>query len=153
MLGVDIENLGRHLNVLQRIPNIRELFGYLLSFKEITLKLILGVPLLMSGCLILYIAKKKTVKPLTLKILQWFTIYLLSIYFVITLLNVMNNKKKVEKLKKNGFFQNCEVLKPEEYEKMENIGSMDEMIDYFSRIGNRKREEKIRKIKKELYGE
>ena len=152
MLGVDIENLGRHLNVLQRIPNIRELFSYLLSFKEITLKLTLGLPLLMSGCLILYIVKKKTVKPLTLKILQWFTIYLLSIYFIITLLNVMNNKKKVEKLKKSGFFQNCEVLKPEEYEKMENMGSMDEMIDYFSRIGDRKRVEKIRKVKRELYG-
>ena len=64
----------------------------------------------------------------------------------------MNNKKKVEGLKKGGFFQNYEVLKPEEYEKMENMGSMDEMIDYFSRIGDRKRVEKIRKVKRELYG-
>ena len=75
-------------------------------------------------------------------------------YTLVTGLNVVNNKKNVERLKQRGFFENkVEVLLPREYEKMENFGSMIEMITYFEKVGDFKRVDKIKNNLKELYGE
>lgn len=150
MSGADIENLGKHISILHRIDNIKEIIKYLMMPKDLGLKLWLCMPLVLITFFVVLGIKNKIS---TLKVFNWFTTYLVLIYFVITTLNVVNNKNKVERLKREGFFDNCEVLKPGEYEKIENLGSMDEMIEYFSRIGDLKRAEKIKKLKKELYGQ
>ena len=63
-------------------------------------------------------------------------------------MNIKNNRKNVEWLKQDGSFEIAEPLAPKEYEKMENVGSMDEMIEYFTLIGDIGTASRIRSDKK-----
>jgi len=78
--------------------------------------------------------------------------YLCMAYLLFTISNIYNNRKKVEKLKSQGFFTNTEILSANEFEREENVGSMNEMIEYYKLKGNINKVERIEKHKKELYG-
>jgi len=82
-----------------------------------------------------------------------FTLYLFISYTAITFVNIYNNRRNVEKLKSDGFFENAKFIGPGEFEKGENIGSMNEMMRYFELKGNKDRVNKIKRYKKEIYGE
>ncbi len=81
-----------------------------------------------------------------------FTIYLFIVYTIITLLNIGNNKRNVEKLIAKGYFKNAKIVGSNEFEKKENVGSMNQMIRYFELQGNIERVKKIKEFKKEIYG-
>ena len=78
--------------------------------------------------------------------------YLFLAYSSVTVLNVFNNQNKVFKLKEGGFFKKAEILSKREFEKEENMGSMNEMIAYFQAKGDTCRVNKIKIYKNQLYG-
>ncbi len=82
-----------------------------------------------------------------------FTLYLFISFTIITFLNISNNKSNVEKLIAEGYFKNVKILAANEFEKKENVGSMNEMIKYFKLRGNIKRVKKIKELKKEIYSD
>jgi hypothetical protein len=63
------------------------------------------------------------------------------------------NKINIEKLKQEDFFKEAKIIGPFEFEKRENIDSMDEMIKYFELKGDSERANKIRLEKSNIYGE
>ncbi len=80
-----------------------------------------------------------------------FTIFLNITYGYMTFLNIYNNKNNVEKMKKNNFFKGAKILSINEFEKRENIGAMNEMIEYFTLKGDYERVRRIEKQKEKMY--
>ncbi|MDD5130451.1 MAG: hypothetical protein PHS66_05325 [Candidatus Omnitrophica bacterium] len=85
------------------------------------------------------------------KVFILFTAYLCFTYLFFTIANVCNNRKKVERLKAQGFFSNAEILSPDEFEKKENTGSMNEMIEYYTLKGDADRVARIQERKIKTY--
>jgi len=161
MIGTDLEYAATGApSFMVRFKEIKNIFAYLFYFKDLGLKIILCLPLIpiiLSGAY--YIVKglinvnpsllliKARKQPLRFKTFFLLTVYLYIAYTGITLLNVCNNQKNVEILKTKLFFKDAKIIGPYKFEKEENIGSMDEMIEYFSRIGDFERAKKIEKNK------
>jgi hypothetical protein len=80
------------------------------------------------------------------------SIYFLIAYAAITVLNLANNQRNVLKLKQKGFFKNAALLSESDYEKEENFGSMNEMIEYFQAKGDLPRVRQIEAQRNQLYG-
>lgn len=87
----------------------------------------------------------------TFKILALFTAYLYFAYGSITILNLRNNRKNAAIMKDAGFFDNARVVDSRNFERLENSGSMDEMIEYYRLKGDENRVSAIKRVKKELY--
>lgn len=87
------------------------------------------------------------------KIFCLFAIGLNVSYACITFLNVYNNKKNVERLKVSGFFSDVKILTSRDFERGENTRGMDEMMEYFTLIGDQGRVDRIQRQKEEMYGE
>lgn len=81
------------------------------------------------------------------------TVYAFGAYYVVTVLNIYNNPRKVARLKKAGFFNTASLLDPVDFGKSENTGSLDEMTAYFHLKGDESRVNKIKKYKNKLYGD
>lgn len=86
------------------------------------------------------------------KIFILFIIYVYLSYGTVTALNLINNRRNVEELASQGLFKDAKVIGPKHFEELENVASMDEMIEYYTIVGDKERIEKIRKDKKEIYG-
>jgi len=86
------------------------------------------------------------------KIFFVFTLCLNVSYVGITFSNIYNNKKNVEKMKKDGLFNNIKILIPQDFEKNENLGAMNEMIEYFTLKDDQERVYRIERQKQEIYG-
>jgi len=161
--GLDLKYIIAPPGLVDRVRILKYMISPLFMAKSLDLKMKLCFPILIFIIISIYyiirngrcsydqFGNSKNQKiPKNLIIL---TIYLIVTYTGITFLNIYDNKRNVIKLKQQGFFKNVEVLKPKEFEKMENVGSMDEMIKYFTLKKNFKKVEEIKKYKKDLYGE
>jgi len=67
--------------------------------------------------------------------------------------NIFNNKKNTEKLIAERFFENARIISAFEFERQENVGSMNEMIEYFRLRGNKDKANKIKEYKNQIYGD
>jgi hypothetical protein len=137
----------------------------LFNVRGLDIKLKSALPLLIFFCIvIIWIIKRwnASIKPSFwyiksenwhsfCKVFSLFTVYLCLIYLLFTISNIHNNGKKVEKLRAQGFFTNIEILSPNEFEKKENVGSMKEMIEYYTLKGNVDKVERIRNQGNKLY--
>jgi hypothetical protein len=85
--------------------------------------------------------------------LSFFSVFLCIDYGIVTIVNLKNNQKNIEQLKSDGFFKQARIIGPDEFNKEENAGSMEEMIRYFTLKGDRKRAEKIKGYKEKIYGQ
>jgi len=167
MTRVDLNYIAGAPGLSVRIKTLKYIFNPLFYIKDLDLKLRSCLPLVLIVLGITFYITGRFAKPIhpsfwymrnqnkgePLRVFSLFTIYLCIAYTVITLLNVYNNGKNVERLKADGFFENAQIMGPCEFEKPENVGSMNEMIRYFKLKGNIDRVNKIRRHKKEIYGE
>lgn len=165
--GIDLSYVAGAHGLGIRIGTIKHIFKPLFYIKDLDLKLKLCLPLILAMSGIIFYMKSKFAKlshpsfwyirnqnkSKLFMTISLFTIYLCVAYTVITLLNSYNNKRNVEKLKAEGFFKNAQIIDIPEFEKQENVGSMDEMIRYFKLKGDINRVNRIKKYKKEIYGD
>ncbi len=92
--------------------------------------------------------------PFSGKIFTIITLFLFLGYGTVTVLNVVNNRINVLRLKEEGFFDHrFFILKPGEYEKAENLSTMVEMIYVFKNKGDMERVRKIEQNIKSMYGQ
>lgn len=162
--AVDIRYITGAPPLNLRVETIKYIYN-LFYIKDLYFKLVLCLPLLFATFVVTHylIGRIKTIDPVFwyirkdcgsfLRLLSLFTVYLCIAYTIVTSLNITNNKKNVEGLIREGFFKNVEIINSREFEKRENIGSMNEMIKYFELKGNIDKVNKIKKYKKEIYGE
>lgn len=166
MASVDLLYVVETPRLSVRIKSLKEILVPLFYFKDLKLKLSLGLlPMLIVSGIAFYIVmfSRKAQASFwhlrshnsnnAFKMLCLFAIYLNISYACITFLNIRNNKKNVEKLKEKGFFKNAKILTSREFEKGENVGSMNEMIEYFTLKGDHERAYRIQRYKEEKYGE
>jgi hypothetical protein len=165
---LDLSYITKTPNLITRVEAIGRIpASILFKIKNLDLKLKTVFPLLIFSCIgIIWLMRRwrSPVRPFFwyaksenlnsfYKALSLFTMYLCLAYLLFTLANVYNNKRKVEKLKSQGFFTGTEILSPKEFEREENVGSMNEMIRYYKLKCDFNRVERIRDHKKELYGD
>ena len=150
--GLDIKYIIRAPALSVRIAAIKHIYE-IFYIKDIPLKLISCAPLVFAIGIILWLFKKTINSGKSMLLLCLLTLYLGSAYFIITILNVFNNRVNVEKLKRQDFFVNARIIKSRDFERVENAGSMDEMIEYFKLRGDYDRVNKIIEYKKKMYGE
>lgn len=74
-----------------------------------------------------------------------FTIYLYAVYLTITLLNLHNNKRNTEKLKKEGFFDDVKIMSVAESEDEGVLWILVEAMRYYAMKG---RPDMVNRIKK-----
>ncbi|MDP2927996.1 MAG: glycosyltransferase family 39 protein [Candidatus Omnitrophota bacterium] len=167
MMGVDLKYITGAPKLGARIATIKNILPPLFYIKDIDIKLKSCLPLLpIVFGMTFYITERfrETNFPVlgyvrsqdrhrSFNTFVLITIYLYTAYTVITVLNIYNNKRNVEKLKADGFFENAKIIGPNEFEKEEVVGSLNEMIDYFESRGDTDRVNKIKSYKKEIYGE
>ena len=151
--------------IIQRFSNIKYVLMPLFQLKEIGLKLKICIPLIIAvGLIILFIlkilgnlkvwGKLKNFKSQndSLRFYYLFTVYLSVGYMIVTGLNVFNNRINVRNMKNAGFFNNHKVISSYEFGKVENLGSINEMIFYFTLRGDEDRVNKLKKQNIEIYG-
>jgi tetratricopeptide (TPR) repeat protein len=131
--------------------------------KDLGLKLKLCLPLLPVIFLLVFYLMKGFAKPAhssfwykvtkdkLLNGFSLFTIYLCISYAVITLLNVYNNKKNVEKLKASGFFENAELMETPEYNQEDFFIPRIELMQYYALKGRLDMYTKIRRYKDKYF--
>lgn len=163
---LDLSYIAKTPRLITRIQAINRIpVSVFFTIRNLDIKLESALPLLIFFCIaIIWITKRweRLTSPSFwyIKSKDWhsfykafslFTIYLCITYLFFTISNIYNNRKKVEKLKSQGFFTNVEILSPSEFEKKENIGAMNEMIEYYKLKGNINKVERIEKYKKKIY--
>ena len=164
--GVDLKYVTGALPIGKRIASLGNIMTLLLHIKDLHLKLKVLLPLFVGMYVVLYhvIITVKIPRPSFWYIRSQehnkffekfavFVVYLFIMYNAVTLLNITNNSRNVERLTQEGFFENVSILTPLEFEKQENLGSMNEMIEYFTLQRDFGRADKIRLIKEEMYGD
>lgn len=165
VIGVDLGYVFQTPKLSIRIKSLENILIPLLQCKDLNLKLNLCLlPMLVvlgiTFCAVMF--SKKVYSSFwwirgcnsnnVFKTFCLFTICLNISYAYITFLNIYNNKKNVEELKKNGYYVNAKILSSQDFEKGENIGAMDEMIEYFTLRGDQGSVYKIERQKEEMYG-
>jgi len=146
-----------------RIGVLKNVLIPLFQHKDLSLKLILCFfpMLLVLGVVFYLIMFSKKIYSFSwypknntniFKIFFVFTLCLNVSYVGITFSNIYNNKKNVEKMKKDGLFNNIKILIPQDFEKNENLGAMNEMIEYFTLKDDQERVYRIERQKQEIYG-
>ena len=164
IIGVDLHYVLEMPKFSTRIKSLEHIVPLLFSFKEVGFKLIVcSFPILViSGavaCGIMFWRKTHSFSWCckggnnAFKAFCLTTICLSVFYASITSLNIYNNKKNVEDLKKKSFFSNSKILTSREFEKKENVKAMDQMIEYFILKGDLDRVAKIERQKIQIYGE
>jgi len=135
----------------------------LFYIKDLNLKLKLCFPLLLIIFWITFHLIKGFAKPIhssfwykemkdgILRGLSLFTIYLSIAYAIITLLNVYNNKRNVEKLKADGFFKDAEVMETFEYEEEDFFIPRLELMQYYALKGRLDMYNNIRRYKNKYF--
>ena len=149
-----------------RINEFKNILQDLMRIRSLDIKLKFCLPLLLAafGGIFFILKNNKPVSPSfwykrqakrgrSFTMLCAFTMYLFASYLMVTTLNIYNNQKNVQQLKASGFFENTAIIPEGEFEKRENIDSMNEMIDYYKLKGDLKRIDNINKLKKEIYNE
>jgi len=91
--------------------------------------------------------KQNKDKDAVFRFLFLFTIYLCAAYLVVTLLNVYNNKRNVEKLKKAGFFNDVKIMSVAECEDEGVLWVLVEAMRYYAMKGRADMVNKIKKYK------
>ncbi len=167
MARLDFSYVARTPRLITRIEAISKIpISLFFKIKDLDIKLKATLPLLIFFCIGITLLMKRWKTSISssfwytksenwrsfYKALSLFTMYLCMAYLLFTISNIYNNRKKVEKLKSQGFFTNTEILSANEFEREENVGSMNEMIEYYKLKGNINKVERIEKHKKELYG-
>ncbi len=79
------------------------------------------------------------------RFLYLFTIYLCTVYLAVTLLNLHNNKRNVEKLKREGFFDDTKIMSVAESEDEGVLWILVEAMRYYAMKG---RPDMVSRIKK-----
>jgi len=164
--GVDLRYMVAAPALLTRIKMLGHIFPLLGVPKDVKLKFIYSLPIIFTAIgTVLYLFSKnpKIAYSLSwgparqadarwLSFLMALTVYALSAYSIITVLNVYNNPRKVARLKAEGLLNMATIINPSDFERLENIGSMNEMIAYFQAKGDTRRVNKIKIYKNQLYG-
>lgn len=155
--GMDLEYLAGAPGLMERVKSVAVIFNLLACPKEIWLKLMASGPLLCGMFLIILLVLREKRKISSdkwiLKLMIFISIYAVSAYSLITVFNICRNRNNVESLKAKGFFDHAVVLNSKDYERQENVSSMDEMIAYFSLKKDYAMVENIKRIKKSIYGD
>ena len=168
MTGDLLRHVREGTTLMQRLKDLpgAPIFPALFGVKDVALKLKFCLPLLVIIFLFvpfIYL-RVRSVKssdwylresgryPLLRKGFILFSLYLLVAYMTVTGLNLVNNGKNVERLKKSGYFNGVRIISPDTLEKEDKLEIMDDMIRYFTIRGELKRVEEIREYKRINYG-
>ncbi len=170
--GVDLRYMVQPPVLLARIKMLAHIFPLLSIPQSLSLKFFYSWPLLLiilavTGYLLARDKEPRDTKTVTLctwgslpqagarglSLLGILTVYALSAYCIITLLNVYNNPRKVSRLRAEGFLNSAVILNSRDFERSENSGSLDEMIAYFQAKGDTHRVDRIQIYKNQLYGQ
>jgi tetratricopeptide (TPR) repeat protein len=114
-----------------------------LFFKLALIVFILCV-LLIVYCIFI---KMGLIKKVESNFVLYFTWFCFVTYFLITMSNVVFHKKNVMNLLRNGYFNHSRIISSHEIVAGENLASMDEMLDVYSRWGNKEMVAAILKTK------
>ena len=146
--------------IYEKLDSLRHIIMLLLNPKDLIIKLIIWLPLILLGLGIwkyIYGKCKFVSKQTAFKIKSGyfiiFTIYLCIVYIGITVMNFTNNKKNVEVLNSKGFFDKASIMSLYEIKIVAKADSMRETIEYFESSGEFVRAEKIKAKLAELYNE
>lgn len=167
MAGIDLNYIAGAPALGERIKILKNILAPLFYIKDLDLKLKFCLPLVLVVFGICFYPARRFTKLIylsfkhtknqdnhsSLKLFSLFTIYLCTAYLIITLLNIFNNKKNTEKLIAERFFENARIISAFEFERQENVGSMNEMIEYFRLRGNKDKANKIKEYKNQIYGD
>jgi hypothetical protein len=161
---IDLKYISAALPFNIRVKALKNILDSLFYIKDLHLKLIFCSPLLLAIVGIIFYITGRFIEPIrpsfwyirsknskSIKLFSLFTMYVFTTYTIVTLLNIYNNKKNAERLKAGNFFENAYIIAPSEFEKQENVGSMNEMIMYFSTKGDMDKVNEIKRYKKEIY--
>jgi hypothetical protein len=155
--AVDLKYLAVTPALVERLKSVAVVFNLLVHPKDAWFKLTVSGPLLCGMLLIILLALRGKRRIFSDKwiygLMMSISIYAVSVYSLVTGLNIYHNKKNVEKLRAKGFFNQAIVLSSRDYEREENVSSMDEMINYFFLTKNLGMVEKIKRTKKDVYGD
>ncbi|MCF7916180.1 MAG: hypothetical protein K9L61_00190 [Candidatus Omnitrophica bacterium] len=151
--GVDLSYVFFRPGLSMRLQSLKKILIYLFNYRDLGLKLFLFfLPILIILCIFFYLKIfKKCGKEILFKIFVLFTFFLNVSYGYVTFLNIFNNKDNVERMKENEFFKSANILAPKDFERRENIGAMNEMIEYFTLKGDFERASRIEKQKERMY--
>jgi len=166
MTGADFKYIVRMPPLNMRIPIIKSAFYALFYPKELYIKIQSCFPLLiivLAGIFYLvsilsrnrplFFARHKAMMTRLPMPLVIFTVCLFTGYAAVTSSNIINNSRNVRLLKKDGFLEKTKIIAPYEFEKEENIGSMEAMIEYFRLKKDFGRAERIQRSKEKIYGD
>jgi hypothetical protein len=164
--GIDMQYILHPPALSVRMHELVNLLRDLISARDLGLKLGICLPLFCLAIGVIFLLLKniqqapafswcvKNNRPRKLfMVCLLLTAYLCLGYSFVTILNLSNNQNNVLKLKDAGFFKNAEILSKREFEKIENISSMDEMIKLYQAKGDTRKVEQIKIYKNQLYGE
>jgi hypothetical protein len=165
---LDLKYLPHAPALAQRINSVAVIFDLFSRPEEMRLKLRVCAAILCAIILAILFFIRQTGAPggplpgkgtkiwgqaWALRSLPFISLYAFFAYSLITGLNIFFNKKNVENLKARGFFDRAVILSSRDYERQENSSSMDEMINYFSSRDNPAMVERIKRTKKDIYGD
>jgi hypothetical protein len=162
---LDLKYVALHPKITTRIISLEYMRTLLFTIKDLNLKLS-SCALLFTPAVFFCLKEKNrylhhsflrhinNIKQDRLfKSLIAFAVYSYVAYAIFTAMNIYNNGRQVETLKESGFFKDAKVIKLRDFERTENIGSMDEMIEYFNLKGNIDKVKNIKEHKKEMFGD
>jgi len=155
--GVDVQYLTQAPELGVRLKSLGAIFNLLAQGKELVTKWNVFLPLFIFACLFIIIAARErvriTAQEQAFRALSFFAVYAFLAYLIITFFNIYNNKRNAQALRAEGFFKNAVVVSSRDYERQENVASMDEMIVYFGLKNNLAMVEKIKRLKRDIYGD
>ena len=159
--------------ITERIKAVKYALDSLFYVNDLELKLKGCLFLLLAGLgITFYILRKSFIKPIRpsfwynkdsnsymgAKLLSLVAICLSAGYFIITSLNMWNNRINVERLRRDGFFENAKIIevspgKMTEFEEEQPLWTVFEMKRYYTLTGNLKMANYVKKFKEKLFGE
>ncbi len=146
-----------------RINVFKQTLSKLFFLKDLNLKLKFCLPLVLFFLAAILYMEKKFAKRILPSFwykeeknglrtgFSLFAIYSFIGIIVVTLLNVYNNKRNVEKLKADGFFENAVVIAPSDYEQGDFYIARLELMQYYALKGRFDMYNKIRLYKDKYF--
>ena len=171
MAGLDWLYVTGAPGIMKRIQSFGHMLNLLFYANNPVIKIMLCLPLLLIiSWLVLYILQRSgrmdnswfwyregQSKGQVSSFLYFFAIYACLAYAAVTSINMINNKKNVEELRKRGFFENARIMdispiKMTEFEEEEHLRFFFDLKRFYSLKNDIRMLNYIREFKEDIYG-
>ncbi|MCK5493941.1 MAG: hypothetical protein KAJ14_12595 [Candidatus Omnitrophica bacterium] len=159
-IGLDtFEYITKAPGIFERVYNFKYIISRLYS-KCLYLKFVFFMPLLLGGwiivvqlvkrskCLPGFFLLSKQSNRVWKKFFYIFTIYLFLTYFMVTILNIINNGRNVKKIELEGFYDKAMIITPNIFKESHNYAELAVIRDYFEKKGDIKKVNNIQILQK-----